>query len=70
MNFASDDKEVAAADVKEPVASAPSMPRAAAARLSLYLRELRRLQRESVTRTNSRSLGAALGVTDAVIVVI
>ncbi len=41
--------------------------RAAAARLSLYLRELRRLQRLGVIGISSRELGEALGVTDAVV---
>lgn len=43
------------------------VPRAAAARLSLYLRELRRLQGNGVTGISSRELGAALGVSDAIV---
>jgi redox-sensing transcriptional repressor len=43
------------------------IPRAAAARLSLYLRELRRLQRDGIERISSRQLATELGVKDAIV---
>jgi redox-sensing transcriptional repressor len=47
--------------------SASPISRATAVRLSLYLRELRRLQREAVAGISSQDLGNSLGVSDAVV---
>lgn len=43
----------------------PSVPKAVIRRLSLYLRELQRLQGEGLETTSSTRLGQRLGVTDA-----
>ncbi|MFI4875114.1 MAG: redox-sensing transcriptional repressor Rex [Blastopirellula sp. JB062] len=45
--------------------SADAVPKAVVNRLSLYLRELQRLQRDEVVTTSSTQLGQLLGFTDA-----
>lgn len=44
-----------------------SIPSASVARLSLYLRELRRMIRDSIPRVNSDELGRCLGVSAAIV---
>lgn len=50
-------------DKNKPTADA--VPKAVVSRLSLYLRELQRLQRDGVVTTSSTQLGQLLGFTDA-----
>ncbi|UUO05657.1 redox-sensing transcriptional repressor Rex [Blastopirellula sp. J2-11] len=45
--------------------TADAVPKAVVSRLSLYLRELQRLQRDGVVTTSSTQLGQLLGFTDA-----
>jgi redox-sensing transcriptional repressor len=47
--------------------SSGSIPTAAVARLSLYLRELRRMVRDDIPRVSSNDLGIRLGVSAAIV---
>ncbi|WP_153555131.1 redox-sensing transcriptional repressor Rex [Roseimaritima sediminicola] len=61
------DAEPHAAEGVSPGASGGDIPPAAVGRLSLYLRELRRLAAAGSDHASSRQLGQLLGVSDAVV---